>query len=60
MNEESRRLAEELISERGPDGALAAVRAAIEQAHSDGDNYGLSVWREVRRIVRDQATKSED
>jgi hypothetical protein len=52
MPDEPRQIAEQLIAERGADGALAAVRAAIAQAHADGDNYGLSIWREVRQAVR--------
>lgn len=45
-------IAAQLISERGPEGALDIVRSAIADAHSSGDNYGLSIWREVRVAVR--------
>ena len=48
-------IAEQMITEQGPDGALSAVRAEIEAAHHDGDNYRLSIWREVRRSIPDLA-----
>lgn len=52
MPDKPQQIAEELIAERGADGALATVRAAIAEAHAYGDNYRLSVWREVRQAVR--------
>ena len=52
MAEDPQSIAERLIAEHGPAGALAAVRSAIEDAHARGDNYRLSVWREVRVAVR--------
>lgn len=55
MEDAPRRIAAQLISERGPDGALATVRAAVEEAHARGDNYRLSVWREVRLAIRNLA-----
>ncbi len=44
-----------MITEQGPDGALPTVHAEIEATHHDGDNYRLSIWREVRRSIRDLA-----
>jgi hypothetical protein len=52
MVENPRSIASQLISERGPEGAVKTVREAIAAAHSSGDNYGLSIWREVRLAVR--------
>jgi hypothetical protein len=45
-----------IIVEHGLDGALKAAREGIAAAHADGDNYSLSVWREVRRELRDKRT----
>jgi len=52
MRDDPQSIAKELISERGPEGAVETVRAAIAAAHTNGDNYGLSIWREVRLAVR--------
>ena len=52
MEDNPHSIAEQLISERGPEGAVETVREAIAAAHSSGDNYSLSIWREVRLAVR--------
>ena len=52
MQDDPQSIAKQLISERGPEGAVEMVRAAIAEAHTSGDNYGLSIWREVRLAVR--------
>jgi len=36
------------------------VRAGIATAHADGDNYGLSIWREVRWVLRAKPDDADD
>tara|TARA_Y100001934_G_scaffold81800_1_gene101455 strand:+ start:542 stop:724 length:183 start_codon:yes stop_codon:yes gene_type:complete len=52
-------IAESLIEQHGADGALGAAREGIAAAHTSGDNYGLSVWREVRRALQDKRKAAE-
>ena len=54
MNDDPNQIADNLIEQHGADGALNTVREGITTAHANGDNYRLSVWREVRRILRDK------
>ena len=49
MNDNPNQIADDLIQQHGADGALDTVREGIATAHANGDNYRLSVWREVRR-----------
>jgi hypothetical protein len=44
-------IADYLIQQRGIDDALSV---AIEKAASATDNYDLSVWREVKTILKDK------
>ena len=48
MNDDPNQIANDLIEQHGADGALDMVREGIVTAHANGDNYRLSVWREVR------------
>jgi hypothetical protein len=43
-----------LVQEFGHDGAVQAVIEGVGAAHKDGDNYALSVWREVKGLLREQ------
>ena len=52
MHEDPGRIADYLIAEHGADGALAALRDFIAASHADGDNYRLSVLREVKRNLQ--------
>jgi len=54
MRDNPDQLASHLIEQHGVDGALKAAREGIAAAHASGDNYGLSVWREVRLALRDE------
>ena len=54
MNDNPNQIADDLIQQHGADGALDTVREGIATAHANGDNYRLSVWREVRRVLRDK------
>jgi len=52
MNDNPIQIVDDLIGQHGVDGALGAVREGIEAAKENGDNYRLSVWREVRRVLQ--------
>lgn len=54
MNDDPNQIANDLIEQHGADGALDTVQEGIATAHANGDNYRLSVWREVRRVLRDK------
>ena len=54
MEDDPNQIANDLIEQHGVDGALNTVREGIATAHANGDNYRLSVWREVRRALRDK------
>jgi hypothetical protein len=54
MRDDPQRIAEYLVSEHGLDGALAAARDGVMGAQQAGDFYRLSIWREVRRVLRDR------
>ncbi len=45
----STEIADNLIEQHGLDGA---IRAAMEYTATAGDNYTLSVWREVKTILQ--------
>jgi hypothetical protein len=52
-NDDPNQIITYLIEEHGIDGAIEQVRKGVSEAHATGDNYRLSVWREVRRLLRD-------
>ncbi len=60
MSDDPGRIADHLIAQHGVDGALKTVRGGIEASHADGDNYRLSVWREVRRTLRDKQDAADN
>lgn len=47
-------IAEYLIQEHGLERAYSSAMEGAAQAQKERDNYGLSVWREVKRILRDK------
>ncbi len=47
MKDDPNQIADHLIEQHGVDGALETVRDGIAAAKANGDNYRLSVWREV-------------
>ena len=51
MNDDPEAIAEHLIQEHGLDHALEQVMNEAVAAQRDGDNYQLSVWREVKGIL---------
>lgn len=52
MNENVKQIASALIEQHGIVGAVTSVRAAIAASHASGDNYSLSIWRDVRRMLQ--------
>ncbi len=59
MRDNPHTIAEHLIQEHGVHRALDRVIEGITAAQEQGDNYGLSVWREVRRILRERGQGSK-
>ncbi len=53
-------IADHLENEHGLDGALLAVGEGKTKANRDGDNYRLSVWREVMVILQNRADGDND
>ena len=47
-------IADHLISEHGLDEAMLVVDDGKNVANRTGDNYALSVWREVKVILRER------
>ena len=61
MHDAPKDIAEYLIQEHGLDGALAAAIEGAILAQQDGDNYALSIWREIKAVIRHQlAERSEE
>ena len=54
MRDDPNDIAEHLVREHGVELALERATEGIAEAKEKGDNYGLSVWREVRRILRER------
>ena len=54
MNDNPTQIADHLLEQHGVDGATDAVREGITTAHANGDNYRLSIWREVRRSLEEK------
>ena len=52
-------IAEQIIREHGLEGALARAAAGTCDAQRDRDNYQLSVWREVKMILRGRQAHPE-
>ena len=50
-NDDPETIAERLIQEHGVDGALEQATDGTTAAQRDGDNYQLSVWREIKGIL---------
>ena len=54
MSENPNQIAADLVEQYGAEGALEAVRREIVAAHAAGDNYRLSIWREIKRALRNK------
>ncbi len=47
-------IAEHLVQEHGLERALDRATQGTTAAQEQGDNYGLSVWRDVKRLLRER------
>jgi len=54
MNDGPKTIAQSLINEHGLEGAIKCLGEWKAEALRQGDNYQLSVWREVGRILTAQ------
>ena len=54
MTDEAREIASRMIQDHGIDGAINEATEEILAAQREGDFLALSVWREVRRALRDR------
>ena len=52
-------IAEHLTEQHGAAEAQQFVTVGIAEAQRNGDNYRLSIWREVRRILRSRPVAPE-
>jgi hypothetical protein len=48
------KIADWLIDEHGSEGAKQAALDGVFRSHDAGDNYRLSVWREVRQVLEER------
>jgi hypothetical protein len=60
MNDDPSQIGDYLIEQHGVDGALEMVREGIATAHANRENYRLSVWREVKRILQDRRDAADN
>jgi hypothetical protein len=51
LSEDPIAIAEHLIQEHGLDRAVEKATEGISASQRDGDNYQLSVWREIKGIL---------
>ena len=54
MSDDPNQIAEFLVQEHGLDRTLQTAIEGVTAAQEEGDNYSLSVWREVKRILRER------
>ena len=59
LNDDPFVIAEYLIQENGIDHAIQVAGDGTTKAQQDGDNYALSVWREVKTILRNKKAGPE-
>jgi hypothetical protein len=50
-------IVEYLLQEMGPKNAIQATHDGISDAQTNGDNYALSIWREVKGLLKAQYDK---
>ena len=58
-SDEPKKIANFLIREHGIGHAMDKAVEGTSTANRQGDNYGLSVWREVKRILRERTDTTE-
>ena len=50
-------IADSLIEEYGLDGAIKVAQEGTTVAQTKSDNYSVSVWREVKRVLIERKSK---
>ena len=60
MSDDPNQIAEYLVQEHGLDRALLKAIEGTTAAQEEGDNYSLSVWREVKQILRERTAIEPD
>ncbi len=55
MTNDPRSIADSLIEKHGLDGA---IQVATQKTATAGDNYALSVWRDVKRLLRERKAEA--
>lgn len=58
MKDDPEQIAATLVQQHGLERARFEVLAGVMKAHQHEDNYALSVWRDVKRIL--SQTRSKD
>ncbi len=58
MSDDPQEIADHLIKEHGLEGALEQAMAGTTAAQHQGDNYRLSVWREVKRALQERGDEA--
>ena len=59
MRNDSDDIAKFLVQEHGIELTLERASEGVIAAQEQGDNYGLSIWREVRRMLRERGQGRE-
>ena len=54
MKDDPNIIARELVDELGAEEAIKMASYGISDAYISRDNFQLSMWREVRRILKDR------
>ncbi len=55
MTNDPRSIADSLIEEHGLDGA---IQVAMQMTATASDNFELSVWRDVKRLLRERKAEA--
>lgn len=58
VHDDAHAIADALIEEQGLESAIKTVLDSTLAAYDEGDNYSVSVWREVKRVLRDRKSES--
>jgi hypothetical protein len=51
MRDDPKEIAKNLVRDHGLDSARQIATKGISETKQEGDNYGLSVWREIKVIL---------
>ena len=55
MADSPKEIADQLVEEHGITRALQTATEGTTAAQHEGDNYALSIWREVKRILHERS-----